>query len=557
MKNIFKIFIVTLITGSFISACTEIEVKPKSSWEVNDFYKTEQEANIALAGMYSYLASDKVYGQAFSILMEAGTDEGYYGKRWNEAWTVALYRHTSADKYVKELWTTLYSCINMTNMFMAKIQKDAFEEEDYNRLLGEAKFIRGLCYFHLTNWYGDVPLRLDFTKDQNANNFAASPAKTIYEQVVKDFSFAADNLYHPSDSKYIKGRASNMAAHGLLARVYLRMSGYPLNEDHYEEAKHECEIIMEDGFHGLTQASAEGGGYRTHFLSYVQNKYDLNESIFEISFAYLRDLGLETHGRIGAINGVAFSYGGGQNGYPSAYAFENVSPALESLYDNEDERLAWNIATYHYTNKGDVKRVPNAMAAQYCPAKFRRWEPLNWEDLDNDLVDGVAEPYVVLELSPTLTQNFTSVNFPVLRYADVLLMYAEADNALSSAPSAKAIACINEVRERAGLSKLEDEKPAVVADSDAFFKELVDERARELCFEGLRKQDLIRWGLLGEKLQESNEIIKGDPAFKANNEQHASYLRSGNNFDPAKHLTLPYPLQEVEINNMLDQKTGW
>ena len=92
---------------------------------------------------------------------------------------------------------------------------------------------------------------------------------------------------------------------------------------------------------------------------------------------------------------------------------------------------------------------------------------------------------------------------------------------------------------------------------DDFFNELVDERLRELCFEGLRKQDLIRWNLLEEKLMETNQTIKNFPTFNASNQFHSTYLEPGNNFDKSKHLLLPYPLQETQLNSKLEQRQGW
>lgn len=556
-KNIYHFIIAILVIGGMTSSCDHLDVTPESNWGVDEFYSNETEAEIALSGIYSLLATDNVYGQSLSIIMESGTDEGYYNRRYNENWTVGLYRHTAADNYVKNLWTNLYSSINMANMFNEKLKKSAFEEEEYNRLLAEARFLRGLCYFHLVNWYGDVPLRLNFTKDQSDNHLAPSPMKQVYEQVVEDLQFASEHLYHANNPNYEAGRANKMAAHGLLARVYLKMSGYPLKEDHYQDVIEECEVIINDAWHGLHQSAGDNLGYRKHFLSYIENNYDARESLFEISFSYLRELGISVDGRIGAINGVAFSYGGGQDGYPASYAMYNTTPNHRNAYDENDKRKDWNIANYQYTKKGDIIEVTSAMAPQFCPGKFRRWEPMNWEDLTNTPASGTTEPYLVLEKVPTLSKNFTSINFPVIRYADVLLMYAEAANEINNGPTAKAIEYLNAVRERAGLGTIETEKPGAIANHTNFFNEIVDERLRELCFEGLRKQDLIRWELLGTKLAETNASIKGDPDFISTNESHRAYLRSGNYFDESKHLSLPYPSQEVAINNELNQKAGW
>lgn len=583
MKTQYKIFLSLFALIALSTSCSDfLDEEPRSTWGIDDFYASSTEAEIALAGIYSYLASDQVYGQAMSVIMESGTDEGYYNRRYNENWTVGLYRHTSADKYVKELWTALYQVINLSNMYLERLDESAFEPEEYNAYIAEARFLRAHAYSLLVNWYEEVPMPLTSTLDQSANHLATSSLKELYAQILSDFTYASEHLLSTKDSGYIQGRANKMAAHGLMARVYLKMGGYPFNQPEYNAepkeyyyalAKEECRIIIESGDHTIGESDVEivdnGDGpeivvnsdlYREHFLSYIENVYDTNESIFEISFKYLRESGINAHGRIGGLNGLAFAYGGGADGYPGAYAMENASPLLKDLYVSNDEhiRFQWNLPAMQYTNKGDAKRVTSTLASNYCPGKFKRWEPSNYDDLDVTPEPGETESYILLEANTTPNRNFTGVNFPVLRYADILLMYAEADNEINDGPSELAINYFDQVRKRAGLNPIrETSKAGVVGTKEAFFDELVDERLRELCFEGLRKHDLIRWELLGDKLDELNASIEGNPDYSPTNENHNAFLRSGNFFDKNKHLSLPYPLQEVAINNQLDQKLGW
>ena len=594
MKHITKTFVSLFASIALLTSCSDfLDEEPRSTWGINDFYSSPDEADIALAGIYSYLASDQIYGQAMSVIMESGTDEGYYNRRYNENWTVGLYRHTSADNYIKELWTALYQVINLSNMFEERLEADAFEPEAYNMYIAEARFLRAHAYSLLAKWWGEVPMPLSSTLDQSSNHLAPASLEDIYAQIIQDYEYAAAHLLSTADNNYVPGRANKMAAHGLLARVYLKMAGLPLeDESKYALAKEQCEIIITSAQHKLNATTSvevqeetyvEGGpniplthpdgspdmkkvilidGYRNHFLSYLENSYDLQESIFEISFKYLRESGIDAHGRIGGLNGLAFGYGGGIDGYPGAYAMENATPLIQETYHiaNDSLRMQWNLPAMQYTNKGDAKRVESTLASNYCPGKFKRWEPSDYSDLDETPEDGVQEAYEVLEDNPTPNRNFTGVNFPVLRYADVLLMYAEADNEINQGPTAKAIEYLDLVRERAGLFSIEDKnegKPSVKDSKENFFSELVDERLRELCYEGLRKHDLIRWGLLGQKLEDLNTTIVGDPDYSPANENHNAFLRAGAFFDENKHLSLPYPLQETSINNLLNQKDNW
>ena len=536
-------------------ACSDIlDKSPDSYWKVDEFYSSDIEAQMGIAGIYAYIASTSVYGSDLPAVFDSGTDEGYYNRRYNESWTVGLYRHTAADLYIENFWSQLYGCINASNMFIMKLDENAFEEDQYKKYIAEAKFMRALSYLHLVSWFGDVPLRLTYSTDQSSNHVAASSQVDVYNQIIEDFTYAYENLPHSKDSDYTPGHANKMAAHGLLARTYLRMAGYPLlDTEKYDKARAHCDSVIIDDWHQLT-VDADNNGYKNMFLSYIQNTNNLEESMFDISYTNLRDLGLQVDGKIGNINGISWNYGG--EGYPFGYAMLNASPMVKNVYSDEDARLQWNLAGYRYSN-GDALAVTSTMSGQYCPTKYRRWEPTNWDDLNIKVASGALESYVILEPVTSPNKNYTGINFPVLRYSDVLLMYAEAANEVEGMPTAKAIECLNKVRNRAGLENIEVADPNVVASKEAFLKEIQDERMRELCFEGLRKQDLIRWGILGERLTLLNATIQGDPDFDPKNEQSVSYLRAGLNYDETKHNTLPYPLQEVSINNLLNQKDNW
>lgn len=547
-----------LVVTLLITSCDSyLDVEPQSVWESESFYSTPEEAEIALAGVYGVLGSDLSYGRDLSIILEAGTDEMYYNRRANENWAVALYRNTPSDNEGFNLWTNQYEAINLTNLFLESIDRSSFANDaDYNALVGEARFLRALCYFNLSNYWESVPLRLSSSKNQADNNEPAAPLSDIYNAIVEDFSFASNNLPHPSDGSYTPGRAHKLAAHGLLARVYLKMSGYPLKENHYQDALNHCLAVINDGYHDL-ETGGTVNGYREVFLDIIGGVYNLKEVMFEISFENLRDQGiLETAGRIGGLNGLNF---GSNNtlGDPNGFAQAGVYPTLTDLYDTENDfRYQWNIPSYKRNGSGDITEINSELSVRdYCPAKFRRWEPLDYADI---LIDGENEQYVELENSASvLNRNFTSVNFPVLRYSDILLMYAEAANAVSGGPTALAIQYLNEVRNRAGLVNIQDEKPQAVANEQSFFNELVDERSRELCYEGLRRFDLIRWELLDDKMEKVKNVVEGHPDFRANNADHQSILRPPYNFDPSKHLSLPYPLVEVTVNQSLDQKSEW
>ena len=559
-NNIIKlaIFFFSIVT---LFGCSEyLDSDAKSAWKEENFYSNKQQANIAIAGIYSQLSNDQVYGNSFNVLIEGGTDETYTsdgGPTWDEA----KYNFNSSSVPIKNVWLNFYSCIHLVNQFEKNIKPSIYSTvEEYNSVLAKAYFMRAFCYFTLANWFGPVPLRLIPITSQKDNVMAASPVEDVYKQVEKDFLFAAEHLVHANNAKYLPGEPNKMAAHGMLARLYLKMGGYQPylspneancylenNQQYFKKAQEQCEIVMNDGWHQLNPS------YRTHFLTYLQDKYDLKESLFEISFGNLELTGLHVSGRLGNINGVRFF---GTADIPRGFCKINAGQVLYNKYPLEDQRRAWNIAGFanNYTTSTSSYTMTyffdTPLNQYYAPGKFRRWEPKDIENLkiNTRLING---EYTILNntTGSATDANFTSINFPILRYSDILLMHAEACiggiNGTEGANTA-ALNSLNLVRLRSGL----DDYSGSLAHKD-FFEEIVDERLRELCFEGLRKQDLIRWNLLEKKLAESNLAIKASNGYSDSNVFHQTYLAAGKNFDKTKHLLLPYPIQETQLNTAL------
>ena len=502
---------------------------------------------MALSGIYGCLAKDDLYGQSLSVIFDAGADESMYNRRQNDNWTVSLYRYNQADSYLEKTWSGLYATINLSNLFLEKLKVDNFSEAQSNAYMAEVRFLRALCYMNLTFLWDEVPIRVHSTIDQQDNHLAPSSLKEVYQFIAEDLKYAAQYLPHANSTDYVPGRANSMAARALLARLYLKQAGYPLlDHSAYELADNQLDTIINvDKWHELLTVNGEitatNNGYRSLFLKYIQNEYYPKESMFEISFSYLRSQGIQVDGRLGAINGVQFDLLDG----PYSRAMVNATPLLTSSYDENDIRAAWNLPAVSYSTAHVVK-TKKVLDVSYAPGKYRRWEPTPTADNPNAIT--------ILEKSSGYSQNFTCVNFPVVRYADVLLMYAETQNELSEGPTAAAINAINKVRNRAGLANLTSD---VTSSKEAFFNEIVEERFRELCFEGLRTFDLKRWGLLEKRLALLKNSIISDGSYTQTSDQHNSYLRQVNNFNPSRNLTYPYPMKEVSQNDLLEQKPEW
>lgn len=568
-KNYFYILVLTVFS---LTGCNKfLDVDPLSVWKDESFYSTKEEVNLALAGIYSKLAHESLYGHMFNVRLEAGTDETYANAQ-QVTWNAAKYLYTSSSDEIKNMWLNFYACIQLVNQFEKNLKADMFTEEEYNKILAKARFMRGFSYFTLANWFGPVPLQLTPSTSQADNHLAPSPVKEVYEQAERDYLFAAEHLSHARDAEYVPGEPNKMAAHGLLARLYLKMGGYQpyLSENeaecylenpqqYFDKAKDQCEIIIHDGWHRIVPYATDPQSYRNHFIHYLQDRYDLRESLFEISFGNLHSMGITVSGRLGNINGVSFT---NATNIPRGFQNVNAGVLVYEKYPTEDARREWSIAGYRNAYNANTQLFTmsyffnNPLHQSYGIGKFRRWEPTDLAALKSaNSIIGAS--YTILNNTPgsETDPNFTSINFPILRYSDVLLMHAEAiiggrNGTANATPDA--VNSLNIVRERANL----DPYIGSVAHDD-FFNELVDERLRELCFEGLRKQDLIRWNLLEEKLIESNAAIRARSNFNPTNTSHASYVEAGENFDRSIHLLLPYPLQEVQMNDDLEPRNGW
>lgn len=553
IKSIFKNGWLLLAALVMVSSCSDaLELEPETTWALDNFYETEGDMDIAFAGIYATLRG--LYGQDL-MLMDAGTDESYAFKGWVEQSPTNVYTHDETTEDLGDLWRVLYIGINNCNNMITHLDPESFEEEESNRYLAEARFLRAYMYFELTTWWNEVPLRLEPTVDQNSNHVAVSSTEEVYMQIIDDLTFAAEHLPNSFDAEYVAGRANNMAAHAMLARTYLKAGGYPLqatsinDKNPYQAAKEHCEIIMNQGNHALNP------DYKELFLNYIQNRYDFSESLFEIVFRNSAALGVSTAGRNGNWNGLLFKPNPRQ-GTPFGDPEIQPSPIFDLVYEEGDLRKSWNTpgisgVVNNNNPNGRINELAGPLSWGYCIGKFRRWEPIYPDDIPAS--NASDTPIVTLETPEPLQANNTGINFPLIRFADVLLMFAEAENELNG--PGNAIAALDAVRARAGLDGIATVRPEVTTDPELFFMELVDERLRELCFEGNRKADLVRWYLLEDKLEEFEASVIFNPGYLPAN--HTYKLRSVNNFDPTKHYSLPYPQQEVLINNLMEQKPEW
>ena len=503
-------YIITILAFAGMYACNSLlETTPDDFLPPQLTYKTAEELESALAGVYEILSQSDMYSVNLISEMGLEADEGYH-RADTRVTGPQVYSFGPSDVMVTNLWKQLYTGINRANAVLANIDRPNMDQKRRDEIKGEALFLRAYYYFLLVINWGDVPLKLEVTTTHEGSNIPRSPAAKVYERITADLKDAEKLVAKITDLGY-GGRANKSAARGMLARVYLHWAGYPLKDEaKYEDARTWALAVMESGEGHMLNPSFE-----EVFKNYSADKYDIKESLFEVEFwGNLKDA-YHAVGRVGNVNGVQSS--DEEIGY--AYGYIRITPKLYNLYEAQDLRRDWAICPYYYDKNG--KQIQQSVIRGRSAGKFRR------------------------EYETCLPRHRlgTPINFPILRYSDVLLMFAEAENKVNG-PTQAAHDALNEVRERAGATLFKDDK--AIASPEAFQNVIIEERSRELCFEALRKHDLIRWGIF---VREMRAVIATLPA-------DAYYLRAFNNVSD-KHLLYPIPTRELSLNRALTQNPGW
>ena len=412
------ISIIVLLSISASSCKKFLDTKATDFAVPEQYYNTEQQLNEALAGVYSSLAGGSTYGYNMSFLLPIGTDEGFY--KLNTTSPIAPnYNIDISDSRINSTWNALYNGINLSNNLLANINKPTMDENARSVIKGEALFLRAYMYFQLVSDWGDVPMLLTPTVDSRKVNNPATPAKDVYAQIIKDM-VEAKGLVNDYAANGTPVHICKTAVEGMLARVCLKMAGEPLKDvSKYADARAWADSVIQSKVHSLNP------DYKQIFINESADQFDnaYKEVLWEIDF-YGNNMGTERLGGNWAIymavrnvdKSVGYSYG-----YLGATAY------LYNLYGAGDLRRDWAIAPFSFSgNNSNIKLlIPSSDIYTRCAGKWRR------------------EYETVLPLSTTVSPT----NYPVIRYSDVLLMFAEADNEING-PTAEGYEALNEIRRR-------------------------------------------------------------------------------------------------------------
>jgi hypothetical protein len=490
----FKYFIGTLfLSGTLftISSCKKyLEAEPVSSFGTDYVFSNVTNAEKAVLGVYAALGGDNGYGIRLSMYYPYDNDEmmGQGGTPYpdNERRDIAHFNVQPSNTQLANPYNQLYRGIERANLSIHFIPKmDMYtngsesEKRQLRHLHGEALTLRAQFFFELIRNWGDVSAQFEPSSFIPELFIPKTNRDTIYNRIISDLATAATLVPWRSEATGITNeRITQGAVRALRARIALFRGGYSLRQsrqmerpadykDFYRIASEETKIIIDRNEHRLNPS----------FLSVFKDalgahKQEPNgEILWEVGVAGGNSNSGDS--KLGYYNGPR--YNGTGNGALT------ILPTYFYSFDPQDTRRDVTAAPYDINSSLNLVARP---LATMVDGKFRR-------DWTSQL---------------TSAAQYFGTNWPMIRYSDVLLMHAEAENELNNGPTPSATEAFRQVRLRAfgGDASLIGTIPS---DYSGFFNAIVKERSWELGGEGIRKYDLIRWNMLGQRINETKAAL--------------------------------------------------
>lgn len=506
MKRIKKYIVASMalvILLNFVSCTKFDEMTNPNAMTVDTFWLNESDAIKGTNAVYASLQRTGTYKKWFWFLTDASSDEGMSTSPWTDLSNVSKFKYVDYNFIVlRETFRDHYRGIFRANQAIANIPGIDMDDALKNRLLGEVKFVRALLYYNLVNLWGDVPLATEAT--ERPNSLAGYPQQgieAVWNLIEEDLTYAVNNLPEAYDDANL-GRATWGAAKALLGKAYMQ-------QHKWNDAEAALAEVVDSELYDLVPE------FKDNFTHYNENNA---ESIFEVQFS---DEFQNTSAQDGSATSSLACYRSiflspagwsdieGSKGMLNYFIqYDDPRLAQTYIYDNPDE-------TYYGGAYGDLE-----MGARAGSQWFRKY----------------LRDYYLTQAEEKLWDS--PINLRIIRFADILLLYAEALE--HNGKPDLAIAQIQKVRDRvnAGPSPFLEEGMSLA-------KVIENERIMELCGESVRWFDLRRLGYLDNATGENSiaTLQSRDPEFNFFNIETKGYL--------------PIPNKEINTNPDVEQNTGW
>ena len=547
------------------SSCNDdfLDRMPKDEMTDDNFWQTEEHL-VQVANTFTAALQGKYWLNITEIMADSAPWAVTTAFR-----TIGAGNFTTETSQINSLWVTAYTGIGRVNYFLNNYNRaETVNEEIRERYAAEAYFYRAYNYWVLTSYFGDVPYITDELSVESPDVYRGrDPRKTVIENVTKDLEDHYKNLpeYIPAASSEF-GRVSQCAALALLSRIYL-YNGM------YEEAADAAERAMNNSYHELYSTGNPDVDYVNLFNYTGRASRNAANKETLLAFVYNYDLG-EAARQSHNLSRECW--------VPGDYARFVPTNSMIEAYLTKDGQI-WDpstVDTYEDVFKDRDPRMVQSILAPGTP-----WEGGKSGDLLS--TDDKIYTYPLLTNNKTAAMTYSGYymrkyvepstvkyvghddnDLVMLRYAEVLLNYAEAKEMLGQLTQADLDKSINLLRDRVGMVHMKLSQ--LPAGSD-IRTEIQRERRIELFFEGHRYFDIIRWKqghILGEDLLGVNKRwldqsrlavdLDKDLTWQTKDGQQYLLIETGRTFNPDKHYLLPIPFKQMQLNpNLAPQNPGW
>lgn len=538
-----KYYIIVLSLFLSISCSKDfLDNAPLSFLTTEQYYQTPDEIEIALNGVYNILSANQVQGfgnnSTFSrnmmIMLNGATDEAVVRDLninpnyvdWGDA------SFTAQSNFVNESWVFLYAGINRANTLIERIQTvEGFEGNRKEEVIAEARLLRGFYHMMLSMMHGGIPVYEFTTEDQLKPR---NSIQEVYVSVISDYEFAYQTL---KDRAVLLGRVNKWTAAGLLAKAHTYLgsaknsglNGYiDVNSfDWVDSNQQYASALM------YTQGIISKSSYQlTTNYDYLFRETTKQQQYEENLFAVEGSNDPSTNVINILVN--AFTPQGNVNVTGGGFGWYRPVSDLYNKYVDGDFRRDHNVSG----NLNSVNRFEFIEGIKY-------FVPRDVPSLNNGFIS-IGKYRMVDPSLKTLPNWASNINLPLLRYADILLLHAEALYSTGNEPLARTF--LSEVRQRSILPGFSVSDLNNAYQRGDFIQELLDERSRELCFENWRRIDLARFNKFDETINNLSTTegfynIRVVPIIKSNWKQ--------------ERVWFPIPTIQLDLNINLIQNQGY
>lgn len=553
--KLYKYIVAGLFGAVLVSSCTDLEEHPYTFIDPASYYQTEDELNSGLNSVYNAYRSLSNDGGTF-MRLEGCTDFGQPNREGNKnnindinAWKYQNQENNAGT--FTSVWSKALTCINRANNVIAQVEAANMDETLKARAIGQAKFLRGCSYYWIVRIYGGAPIIKDVTKDLNNLSFPRNTADEVYDFIVEDWEYAEANLPERGAANYDIWRATKGAAQAYLGDLYLYRASLAGNDGYKTFDKTLLQKAAEYDLKVINSGKYSLMPDFTELWCSLNPKGAKNnaESIYELQFSYISGHGNGMHQNFGMFadscypleivsGGTTIKLEGG------SYYYLRTAPSVEAWqsYDPADDRLKVLIT------EGKYKKGTDTVYVKYHPEDLGS---LRGREGWGSCCPGNIK---VHDFSKEALANLRSGNnFMMKRYAQVLLDYAEIQNALGN--TAEALRYLNMVHQRAGLPAvtaasalaLYQNDPTgradVSSEQDAVDEAIFMERGWEFIGEGIIYYDELRTNRLGKRVK---YFVDKYNAMKFNQVLPLEFV-------PAKTHLWWIPKSDISANSALKQ----